>query len=598
VIWSGRLLVAVAAALLALAATGAYVRSELADPEAFAARTAGALDDAQLRREVAVRVFDGLTDRVAPDALVVRPAGIAALDALAARPAFRARLEQAVAARHAWLVQGAAPRELTLLPDDRLLAAMLRGVARRAGVPLPIDATISVAVLDPTGPELALARALDAVGRWAWPLAAAAALALAACVLAAGSRRGALARAGAAVGLGGVLVVAATAAAFAWLGARPAGEALRTLWSAYTGDLAVSALTVALAGLAVAALAARAVRRVAVVAVAVAAAAGVVMALVLPAPASSPAAPSPLSRCEAPVCGKRLDEVVLAATHNAYAASDEPGWYFASQRRGIARQLEDGVRAFLIDVHYGVAPAGGGPVRTDLAYEGSSRNKVAEALGPRALAVADRLAGRIGAPLPSGPRGLYLCHTLCELGSEPLEEQLGLFASFLATRPDQVLVLVVEPYAPPDEIARAFAAAGLAEQAAVLRPGRPLPEIGALVRAGTRLVVLAEEDGGDPPWYMDAFTWVQDTPLGATRPAQLRCARFRGEAGSPLLMVNHWIPPFPPSVRRNVAIGGAVLARRVERCARERGRRVNLLAVDFYERTGAVELAERLTAAG
>jgi hypothetical protein len=298
------------------------------------------------------------------------------------------------------------------------------------------------------------------------------------------------------------------------------------------------------------------------------------------------------------VCGKRLDEVVLAATHNAYAASDEPGWYFASQRRGIAQQLEDGVRAFLIDVHYGVAPAGGGPVRTDLAYEGSSRNKVTQALGPRAIALADRLAGRIGAPPPSGPRGLYLCHTLCELGSEPLEEQLGLFASFLATRPDQVVVLVVEPYAPPEEIARAFAAAGLAEQAAVLRPGRPLPEIGALVRAGTRLVVLAEENGGDPPWYMDAFTWVQDTPLGATRPDQLRCARFRGAAGSPLLMLNHWIPPFPPSVRRNVAIGGAALARRVQRCARRRGQRVNLLAVDFYERTGAVELAERLTAAG
>jgi len=97
---------------------------------------------------------------------------------------------------------------------------------------------------------------------------------------------------------------------------------------------------------------------------------------------------------------------------------------------------------------------------------------------------------------------------------------------------------------------------------------------------------------------MDAFTWVQDTPLGATRPEQLRCGRFRGRADSPLLMLNHWIPPFPPSVRRNEAIGGEALARRVRRCARARGQRVNLLAVDFYERTGVVELAERLTAAG
>ena len=362
----GRLLVAVTAVLLALAATGAYVRAELADPDAFAARTASALDDPDLRREVAVRVFDGLTARVAPDALLVRPAGVAALDALAARAAFRSRLEQLVAARHSWLVRGGPPRELTLLPDDALLAAMLRGVARRAGVPLPIDPTISVAVLDPTGPELAFARALDAVGRWTWPLLAAAALGLAACVLTAATRRRALARAGAAIGIAGALVAAAVAGAGAWLGARPDGEALRSLWSVYTGDLAASALTAALAGLAVAALAARAVKRLAVAAVGLAAAAGVVVALVLSAPAASPAAPAPPAECDAPVCGKRLDEVVLAATHNSYAASDEPGWYFANQRRGIARQLEDGVRAFLIDVHYGVAPSGGGPVRTDL----------------------------------------------------------------------------------------------------------------------------------------------------------------------------------------------------------------------------------------
>ncbi|HYI19223.1 MAG TPA: hypothetical protein VD836_10965 [Solirubrobacteraceae bacterium] len=593
-----RLLVAVTAVLLALAATGAYVRAELADPGAFAVRTAAALDDRQLRREVAVRLFDGLSDRIAPDALVARPAGIAALDALAGRPGVRARLEQLVAARHSWLTGAGEPRTITLTPDDPTLAAMLRGVARRAGTPLPVDATISVATLDPTGPELTFARALQAIGRWTWPLLAAAALALAACVLTAGTARRALARGGAAVGIAGVLVAAATAATGAWLGARADGGALGALWSSYTGDLATSALAAALAGLGVAALAARAVRRLALAAVGVAAAAGLVVALVLPGPAPSPAAPVPPDRCDAPACAKRLDEATLAATHNSYAASDEPGWYFGSQRRGIARQLEDGVRAFLVDVHYGVAPAGGGPVRTDLAYEGSSRNKVVEALGPRALAVADRLGGRVGAPLPSGPRALYLCHTLCELGSEPLGEQLGLFTSFLATHPDQVVVLVVEPYAPAGEIARAFAEAGLAERAAVLRPGAPLPELGELVRAGTRLVVFTEEDGGEPSWYMDAFTWVQDTPLGATRPEQLRCGRFRGRADSPLLMLNHWIPPFPPSVRRNEAIGGEALARRVRRCARARGQRVNLLAVDFYERTGVVELAERLTAAG
>ena len=43
------------------------------------------------------------------------------------------------------------------------------------------------------------------------------------------------------------------------------------------------------------------------------------------------------------------------------------------------------------------------------------------------------------------------------------------------------------------------------------------------------MVVLSEQDGGERPWYLDGFRFVQDTPLGATRPSQLSCDRFRGE---------------------------------------------------------------------
>ena len=72
----------------------------------------------------------------------------------------------------------------------------------------------------------------------------------------------------------------------------------------------------------------------------------------------------------ASLCAKRLDQVVFPGTHNSYAASDQPGWHFATQRYGIERQLDDGIRALLLDVHYGV-PAGNGLVRTDFAAEGA-----------------------------------------------------------------------------------------------------------------------------------------------------------------------------------------------------------------------------------
>ena len=71
------------------------------------------------------------------------------------------------------------------------------------------------------------------------------------------------------------------------------------------------------------------------------------------------------------LCGRRLNEVVFPSTHNSFAAADEPDWFFANQRHGIERQLRDGIRGFLIDIHYGVRDPRRGRVRTDLAAEGS-----------------------------------------------------------------------------------------------------------------------------------------------------------------------------------------------------------------------------------
>lgn len=68
-------------------------------------------------------------------------------------------------------------------------------------------------------------------------------------------------------------------------------------------------------------------------------------------PGPPPAAPAGACNGSRALCSRRLDQVAFAATHNSYAASDEPGWRFASQRHGIARQLRDGVRALLIDIH-------------------------------------------------------------------------------------------------------------------------------------------------------------------------------------------------------------------------------------------------------
>jgi hypothetical protein len=294
------------------------------------------------------------------------------------------------------------------------------------------------------------------------------------------------------------------------------------------------------------------------------------------------------------LCEKRIDQVVFPGTHNSYAASDQRGWHFATQRYGIERQLDDGIRALLLDVHYGV-PTGDGLVRTDFAAEGADANKVTQAMPSGALHAAERIAGPLGVGLPAGKPRLYLCHTLCELGAEPLGPELAKIHAFLEAEPGAFLVLVMEDYVPAANIAAAFRDAGLAQMTATLPRHGAQPILGGLILEGKSLAVFSEKGGGTPAWYMPAFDYIQDTPLGANRPDQLSCQRFRGKPDSPLLLINHWIPPWPPSPRLNAAIGHRTfLRRRVRRCMNDRGFEGSIVAVDFYDTTSVVRVAAEL----
>jgi hypothetical protein len=697
-------MVTVTALLLAATALTWYTRSALADTEEFTARATAALDDADLRAVLADQAVGRLTPGVVPDALALRPLIVPVVAELGRSAAFRSLFRRVVAARHASLMEGEA-LDVSLPIGEGVVFEALRRVAPRVADRIPPGLRVDVLSLSPSDLELEVARVLDDLDGWRWPLLAVALLAAAACAVLAGGVRAALVHLGIAVAGAGLLVAAlvagveelvvAHAAQAADLSDETGRGAVRALWDGLFGDLQHAGLVAALGGAVVAAAvsaraprldltagrrwvsraatspapAARTVRglllvavgaalvlepallgRIAVVAAGVAiavlgaaqlgggrrsqadgaepapgasgagpgpAAAGpaasplvlagavaaaiavtvLVLALMLPGPSSEPRAQAATAGCNGSeaLCDRRLDQVVFPATHNSYAAADEPGWFFANQRFGIERQLRDGIRAFLIDVHFG-APDRSGRVRTDFEAEGMSRNKVVEALGPEALRVADALVGRAGVGHPEGETAPYLCHTLCELGAEPLDEQLGHFRDFLAANPRDVVILFVEPYVPAAEIERGLDRTGLLEQAAEIPLGEPLPTLRDLIRAGTRLVVLTERDGGAYPWYLDGFEFVQDTPLGATRPSELRCDRFRGEPDSPLLLLNHWIDTFPPSVSRNARIGGPFLERRARRCARVRGMVPNLLAVDFYERSGVVEVGRRLNA--
>jgi hypothetical protein len=284
------------------------------------------------------------------------------------------------------------------------------------------------------------------------------------------------------------------------------------------------------------------------------------------------------------LCRVPLNEVVFAGTHNSFSAADSPGWFIANQRRNIPRQLRDGIRLFLLDAHWGVESANG-RVRTDFETEQRDRNRVVAALPPQILKAAERLAGRVGLRGEGGERDVFLCHTVCELGATPMVDALVNIREFLDANRSEVVIIFMEPYVAPKDIEKSFQESGLDKYVATLDRDEPLPTLGQLVESNERVIVLTEKDAdGTVPWYIDGFSLVQDTPLKATKAAQLSCKRYRGSADSPLLMLNHWADLFPPRLQANRPFQKQqFILDRAHRCGKQRGVTTNLIAVDYYD---------------
>jgi hypothetical protein len=302
------------------------------------------------------------------------------------------------------------------------------------------------------------------------------------------------------------------------------------------------------------------------------------------APAAASRPPSNACNGALELCGRRLDEVVFPGSHNAMSAADITDWLFPQQQRGIAGQLEDGIRALLLDVHYGIPVEG--RVKTDLDSEGGSREKFEKAVGKEgldaAMRIRDRLAGK-----EEGRRGLYLCHGFCELGATPLTEALERIHEFLVQNPDEVLLLVIEDYVSPQDLASAFAENGLDGLVYRGAAGPPWPTLREMVDERQRVLVLTESGRPGVPWIHPVLQVMQETPYHFTRPSELSCAPNRGGTSGSLFLMNNWIDTTPAPKPSNAAIVNAyeALLARARECEAVRGRRPTVIAVDFY-RTG------------
>jgi len=138
------------------------------------------------------------------------------------------------------------------------------------------------------------------------------------------------------------------------------------------------------------------------------------------------------------LCDRPLDRVALPATHNSMSVPLH-GWYSSVHERPIADQLNDGIRGLLIDTHY-ADRLPNGKVRTVFGSPEDLRKKTkVDGVSDDTVAAAERLRDRLGFE-GEGERGMYLCHSFCELGATRLDSVLDDLRTFLVANPGPVVV--------------------------------------------------------------------------------------------------------------------------------------------------------------
>jgi hypothetical protein len=304
-----------------------------------------------------------------------------------------------------------------------------------------------------------------------------------------------------------------------------------------------------------------------------------------PAPASAP--------CDGhdELCDRPLAQVALAATHNAMSVP-LPGWYSSEQEKPIADQLSAGIRGLLVDAHY-ADRLSNGKLRTDFASHAELvRQAKEEGLSAEAVDAALRIRERLGFA-GQGPRGIYLCHTFCELGATTLGSVLDDIHDFLVANPGDVLVVINQDYVSPDDFVKAVNDAKLASLAYAGPITDTQPTLRRMIDADKRVVFLAENHAGAAPWYRPAYQSItEETPYTFKKVAQLTdparlpasCEPNRGPARAPLFLVNHWISTDPVPLLSDAAKVNAYkpLLARMRECRRIRHHLPNLVAVNFY----------------
>ena len=227
-----------------------------------------------------------------------------------------------------------------------------------------------------------------------------------------------------------------------------------------------------------------------------------------------------------------------------------------------------------------------------------------DGVSPAAVDAALRIRERLGFS-GEGKRGMYLCHSFCELGATRLDSVLDDLRTFLVANPGAVVVVINQDYVKPKDFVQAVRDADLEE----------LVYKGPVGQGGTHCARWSTRTSGSFSWRRTTrAARPGTTPPTRASPRRRRtrsrrsrssrnrtswpesCEPNRGPDGAPIFLVNHWITTDPVPLPSNASKVNAYdpLLARARECERVRHHLTNLVSVNFYLRGDLFKVVDRL----
>jgi hypothetical protein len=241
----------------------------------------------------------------------------------------------------------------------------------------------------------------------------------------------------------------------------------------------------------------------------------------------------------AELCDRAFDAISHPTTHNAMSNQQE-GWLGPNQTFSVPHQLDDGVRALMLDTWY----FGGDAV---LCHGGD----------------------------------VFPCNVT---GMKPLVDGLTEIREFLEHRPNEVVSIIFESYISEADTLTDFITSGLIDYVHTQPVGDPWPTLRELVESGERLIVFTDDSGASLPWHHYVWDFAWETHFSFQEPNDFSCNINRGSMSNSLFILNHFLTnPIAFPALADMVNHNPLFIDRAEQCQTESGRLPNFVTVDFYD---------------